>query len=99
MRSPTTLYDVLDAVTANLTVDEEWDTGDMRGLAWSLRGLRTSDVGFTTVPVRGTGMVHGASVVFLDEPAARRMWASMRDDDFVTWMAQNPDVRLPAKVR
>ncbi|UPK74300.1 LCP family protein [Nocardioidaceae bacterium SCSIO 66511] len=98
MRSPTTLYDVLDAVTDNLSVDEGWEVGDMRGLAWDLRGLRTADVDFTTVPVKGTGMVGDASVVFLDKPAGKQMWAALRDDDFGTWIAGNPDVELPKKV-
>lgn len=99
LTSPTKLYDVLDAVTANLSVDEGWSVGDMRGLAWSLRGLRTSDVDFTTVPLKGTGMIGGASVVLLDKPKGERMWAAMRDDDFTTWMADHPDVGLPTKVR
>ncbi|MGH3357283.1 MAG: LCP family protein [Nocardioidaceae bacterium] len=99
MRSPTTLYDVLDAVTANLSVDEDWEVGDMRRLAWDLRGLRTADVDFTTVPIKRLGMAGSASVVFLDKPAGERMWASLRDDDFDTWMAANPDVELPSTVR
>ena len=99
LTSPTKLYDVLDSVTANLSVDEDWSVGDMRGLAWSMRGLRTDDVTFTTVPIKGTGMIDGASVVLLDKPAGEEMWDSMRDDDFGTWMAANPDVELPKKVR
>ncbi|UYM06526.1 LCP family protein [Solicola gregarius] len=99
LSSPTTLYDVLDAVTDNLSVDEEWEVGDLRGLAWSLRGIRTEDVDFTTVPIKGTGMVGAASVVFLDKPAGEQMWAAMRDDDFDAWMAEHPEVELPAKVR
>ena len=99
LTSPTKLYDVLDAVTANLSVDEDWPVGDMRDLAWSLRGLRTGDVDFTTVPLKGTGMIGGASVVLLDKPAGKQMWSAMRDDDFETWMAEHPDVELPKKVR
>ena len=99
LTNPTKLYDVLDAVTANLSVDEDWSVGDMRGLAWSLRHLRTGDVAFTTVPIKGTGMIGGASVVKLDKPSGKKMWTAMRDDDFGTWMATHPDDELPDEVR
>src|SRR5690606_28356172 len=51
----------LDAVMSNLTVDEEWSRGDMRGLAWSMRGIRKDDVTFMSAPLRAQpfGTVEG----------------------------------------
>ncbi|GAA3533697.1 transcriptional regulator [Aeromicrobium flavum] len=84
--NPRRLYDVLDAVTDNLAVDEDLTTGDMRNLAWSLRSIRSSDVKFTTVPVKGTGMEGAQSVVYLDRPAGDELWQAVREDKAAEWI-------------
>src|SRR5690606_203612 len=42
--NPRRFYDVLDAVSKHLAVDEGWSTSDMRDLAWSLRSVRAKDI-------------------------------------------------------
>ncbi len=53
-RNPVKLINTVKALTKNLTVDQEWTGGDMRGLALSLRGMQTKDVYFLSAPVAGT---------------------------------------------
>lgn len=51
---PQRFTDMLSALTENLTVDAEWDSGEIRDLAFGLRGIEKDHVQFLTVPVAGT---------------------------------------------
>lgn len=95
--SPKRLYGVLDAVTSNLAVDEDWSTSDLRSLAVSLRSLRADDVTFTTVPTNGTGMEGAQSVVYLDRQSGVEMWQAFADGDLADW-AREHDAALGSKV-
>jgi LCP family protein required for cell wall assembly len=92
MRSPTKLFKTITALTANLTVDEEWTAGDMRGLALSLRGISTKDVVFLTAPVAGTETIpiYG-SIVRLDEAKSAEMYAAFRKDHLHGYLKKYPD--------
>ena len=70
----------LRAVTRSVAVDEELGDAEMLRMAYSLRGLEESDVQYFTAPVLGTGMEGPASVVYLDDVAAERMWDYLRTD-------------------
>lgn len=98
MTSPTKLYSALNAVTSNLTVDEDFDIGKIRSLAWNMRGIRADDVKFTTVPVSGTGFVGSQSVVFIDTPRANELWAAVREGESVQWI-EDTGTNLPDTVR
>ncbi|MET0467825.1 MAG: LCP family protein [Aeromicrobium sp.] len=95
--NPFRMYAALDAVTANLAVDEGWTTSEMRDFAWSLRSIRAADVAFTTVPVKGTGMEGAQSVVYLDRQAGEEMWQAVREDEVAAWVAET-GTGLPADV-
>ncbi|WP_313409517.1 LCP family protein [Aeromicrobium sp.] len=86
--NPKLLYDVLDAVTANLAVDEGWTAADMRNLGWSLRSVRSNDMAFTIVPLKGLGMEQGQSVVYLDRPEGEDLWQAVRDDRLADWIEE-----------
>lgn len=83
--NPKRLYDVLDAVTANLAVEDGWTASDMRNLAWSLRSVRSRDIEFTVVPLKGLGTEGGQSVVYLDRPAGEDLWQAVREDRLAEW--------------
>ncbi|MFY0407482.1 LCP family protein [Solicola sp. PLA-1-18] len=99
LSSPTRLYALLDSVTPYLTIDEEWSTGDLRSLALSLRGLRSNDIDFATVPIRGTGREGAQSVVYLDQSKAKELWGAMLADDPGTWLEANPGGNLPSSTK
>lgn len=99
LKQPTRAYGLLDTVTRHLSVDSGWSVGDMRGLLLSLRHLRTYNISYLTVPVRGTGRVGAASVVFLDEEGNDELWRAVRDDRVAEWLAENPDAAVPEVVR
>ncbi|MGB5953105.1 MAG: LCP family protein [Ornithinimicrobium sp.] len=63
--NPQRLNEVIDAATKNLTVDESLDIGEMRSLAFAMRGVRGNDINFVTAPWEGIGSdpVAGSIVV------------------------------------
>lgn len=97
--NPRRLKTTLDAVTAHLAVDDDFSNGDIRSLAWSLRGLDSDDLHFITLPHSGTDNVSGAgSIVVVDEPAAEELFASLREGTIEEWLARNPDTQLDGRV-
>ena len=92
MRNPVKLTRTLSALTENLTVDEEWNSGDMRALALSLRGTEAKDVTFLTAPVAGTETVPGlGSVVRLDELKSKELFTAMKRDTMQRYIKKYPD--------
>ena len=92
MRNPVKLTRTLSALTQNLTVDEEWNSGDMRGLALSLRGTQAKDVTFFSAPVAGTETVPGlGSVVRLDEVKSKELFKAMKRDTMQNYIKKYPD--------
>ncbi len=96
MTNPVKLINTVSALTENLTVDAEWSSGDMRGLALSLRGTQADDVTFLTAPVAGTETVpiYG-SIVRLDEVKAMSLWEALKNDSLTAYLADHPDDILP----
>jgi len=93
--NPVSLKDTLDSVTENMAVDDDWTNGQIRSLAFSLRGVRQDDVSFMTVPVTGTDNHPTAgSIVVLDEPGTKELFKAMRDDSMASWLAQHDDAEL-----
>jgi len=77
-KNPFRLAAFATALTESVSVDEEFSGGEMRSLAWGLRNLDRSGVGFRTAPVRGTGTEGGESVVYLQRDKALALFQAMR---------------------
>ncbi len=95
--NPIRLYNVLNAIFSNLTVDEDWSSSQIRSLALSLSTLKGSQVRFTTIPIAGTGMEGAQSVVYIDHDRAAGMWKAFKKDKVAEWIDDNR-VNLPKKV-
>ncbi len=92
MRNPLKLTRTLTALTQNLTVDAEWNSGDMRALALSLRGTEAKDVTFLTAPVAGTETVAGlGSIVRLDAAKSKELFIAMKHDRMRKYIKKYPD--------
>lgn len=87
--NPLKLGRALDAITQNLSVDEEFTTKAMRDLALDMRGLRASSVTFMTAPTKGTGMEGSQSVVYLDDAKGAALWKAVRADRIGPWLQKN----------
>ena len=89
--------DTLEAITRNLTVDESWKSGDIRGLALSLRDL---DVQEGPVHDAAAGPLRDACparVRSTSSPAerARELWNAVETDKVGRYLKANPDDELP----
>ncbi|WP_460791502.1 LCP family protein [Nocardioides maradonensis] len=77
------LLPLVDAATANLTFDSGLGSPlKLLSFAMGLRHLQPSDIDFVTVPWRYDG--YRVAIV---EPAARRLWAALRNDQPVAGTA------------
>lgn len=96
---PGRLDAALLAVTSAVSIDDSLGNGDLLALAYSMRNVTPENVDYFTAPVAGTGMEGPASVVYLDNVTADRMWAYLRTDS----LSQNADEferqQLPAQPR
>ena len=95
MANPITLTETLTALTANLTVDAEWNAGDMRALALSMRGISSKNVTFMTIPVAGTSTdpTYG-SVVNIDKAKSEELFTSLKADTISQYLKKYPDAAL-----
>jgi hypothetical protein len=68
------------AVTRSVSIDDTLSNASLVALAYSMRNVSPGDVDFFTAPVLGTGREGAASVVYLDQVTAERMWSYLRSD-------------------
>ena len=94
MSDPVGLYDLVDATSRTVSVDDTLTNGGLRDLALRWRGLRASGVTFTSAPVAGLGREGTQSVVHLDDAAGGRLWAAVRDGDVAGYVAAHPTETL-----
>nr|WP_202527321.1 LCP family protein [Streptomyces sp. SID486] len=77
LTDPARLYEVADAVTSGLTTDTGLDSlGELTSLGRSLRGLTADRVRTVTMPV--VTAPSDPDRVIPEEPAAGRLWSSLR---------------------
>lgn len=89
---PRRLAAALDAVSKTVSVDKGFGTGEMMRLLLDFRKLQ-GELTFLTVPVKGTGWVGNASVVFLDTRLGPPFWKAVRTDSLDGYLS-NHDTEL-----
>lgn len=99
LTNPAKVNGLVGDVAGHLAVDDQMSNGDIRSLAWSLRGIRQSDISFATAPVLGLDTVRGQSVVRLDLDRTQQMFQAIAEDDYDTWASQNQVDELPAPTK
>ncbi|MCZ2858468.1 LCP family protein [Blastococcus sp. VKM Ac-2987] len=97
--SPPKLDAAMLAITSAVGVDDALGNAELVSMAYSMRGVTPADVEFFTAPVLGTGMEGAASVVYLDDVAADRMWGYLRSDSLGQNADEFADEALPAVPR
>jgi LCP family protein required for cell wall assembly len=89
----------LRAVGSSVAVDDGLSNTSMLSLAYSMRTLDTSGVDYVTMPDAGTGMEGPASVVYVDETNADRLWEYLRTDSLGANVGEFADYRLGNRPR
>ena len=87
-KRPVEVYRVVDALVRSTAVDAEWSSGEMRGLAFSLRNLRSRNIVFLAAPQSAAGAGGTGS-------DAADLWLAMARDDTAVWLAAHPEAILP----
>lgn len=79
--NPLKLTNALQSITAHLTVDEAFSNGKMRDLGLSLRGLRTNDLTFITIPTECCRTISGQSTVTVLEGKTKELFGAVLADE------------------
>ena len=90
MSNPLKLTNALQAITNNLTVDEDFTNGQIRDLALSLRGMNTEDVTFITIPTECCPNVDGQSTVRVKMQKTRELFQAVAQDDLESYLQEHP---------
>ncbi len=83
LTNPARLNSFLKAVTAAVTVDEDFSLTDM---ALQFRNLRSDNLHFVTSPHLGSQTINGESVVVSDREQALTMYQAIGGDKMAQWM-------------
>lgn len=100
VKSPKTLMDSLKMLSKSVATDDDFEIGEMRDLAWSMKSVRAHDVTFMTVPVKGTGWSpdHKQSIVLLDPAADGPLFDALRKDTMSDYLGTYQPDLLGTKV-
>ncbi|GGF43782.1 transcriptional regulator [Marmoricola endophyticus] len=91
LTKPLRFRDLLRAVTTNLTVDSQFTNSQIRGLAWSLRGLRSDDITFITAPKKRFASNDAGSVIIPDVDRTKELFGAVTADELDTYVAKYGD--------
>jgi LCP family protein required for cell wall assembly len=99
--NPIRLSKAVDNVTGQVTLDSTFSNSEVRDLAISLRGLRTEDVTFVTVPLKKYARIRGQSAVLVDRRTVKELFAAADADRLEQLIKDYQDSVLdpPGKVR
>jgi anionic cell wall polymer biosynthesis LytR-Cps2A-Psr (LCP) family protein len=86
LTNPAKLNNFLKAVTAAVTVDNDFSLTDM---AVQFRNLRGDNLTFITSPNKGSETIAGQSVVVSDKEKALALYEAMSADKMSEWMSAN----------
>jgi LCP family protein required for cell wall assembly len=89
LSNPARSLDLAEAAARSVSVDDSLSNDQLSSLALSVRHLKPEAVTFLTAPVRGLGHEGKQSVVYLDEPRSRQLWAAIKSDDVAPYVKAN----------
>ena len=88
MTDPRKIQSVVDETSPYISIDKQFAFDDMTKLAFSLRGLKTSDIEFATMPTAGIGWSDdGQSIVQVDEKGLASVQKALKEDKMHDWLS------------
>lgn len=103
LSSPAGLYSLTDTVSRSVALDEGFTMTEIRGLLLDMRDIRTGDVSFFTVPIKGTGWSPDGkqSIVLLDDAPFDELMAAVKADKVAEYLKEKSETvdMLGSKVR
>ncbi|MEV1289625.1 LCP family protein [Micromonospora sp. NPDC049679] len=98
-KNPMQVYRLLDATTRAVTVDDSYQTDELRELAMEAAKLKPQRLWFITAPVKGPGWEGDQSVMHLDDERTAALWQALRMDTMADYVAGHQADLLPATPR
>lgn len=95
-KNPVKAGEVLDDLTAAVSVDDRLGDGDLRDLLWDNKKVRPGNMVFMNAPAKGTDTISGQSVVLLDQTNGSDLWRAMREDALDVYLQSHDVDRLGA---
>ncbi|MEU8792477.1 LCP family protein [Streptomyces sp. NPDC048643] len=95
-KNPVKAGEVLDDLTAAVSVDDRLGDGDLRDLLWDNKKVRPGNMVFMNAPAKGTDTISGQSVVLLDRTNGSDLWRAMREDALDVYLQSHDVDRLGA---
>lgn len=92
--SPSTMNKVLGSLQDFLVLDATWSSGELRDLAWSMRGVRQSDVSYAIFPFGGYGTSADGQSYVRAAPRSREMFRLLGRGRLPAYLAKYPRDRL-----
>jgi LCP family protein required for cell wall assembly len=94
--NPVKLSHTLGAIASHLTVDSSWSTHDIRSLALGMRGIKSKNVHFLTLPLLRYQTIPGVGDAnIVDMQAAKVLWKAVLDDKVGPYLKAHPQDALP----
>lgn len=91
LANPLRLNSIVDAATANTTLDEDFDNGEIISQIFRMRGVRGDDIRFVTAPFTGFGRSpEGGSIVVVNDAAMQRLGKALRTDEMAAYEEPGP---------
>jgi hypothetical protein len=94
LADPIGIYQLLDAVSRSVSVDDTLSNNDLRGLGLEMRSLRSSNVQFVIAPVNRVGRQGARSVSQLDDARGAELWEALRNDAIGAYVQRHPSDTL-----
>lgn len=96
--NPSRLADLLDAASRDVVLDRDTSVGDLRGLAFALRGLRPSHIESMSAPFTHTAWTdNGRYIILWDPTEMLELGKALRDDTMDDLHFPNRELTAPDK--
>jgi len=95
LSDPLRTYELLNAITRSVSVDDTLTNSGLRTLAMDLRRVSGDDVTFMTAPVAGLGREGAQSVVYLDADRSAQLWRAFSSGTVRDYLTKYPGDTLP----
>lgn len=95
LANPAHVTDLAEDLAQVVAVDDGMTNGRLRSLIFAALKLDPDNLDLLTAPVKGTGTVGTASVVFLDDPTLHSLFDAVAHSDFKEWYADHEADMLP----
>ena len=91
LANPIKLTQLIEDITSNVAVDEDFTNGALRSFAIDIRNLSANTISFATIPHHGSATIDGASVVLVEPKEIRALFRAVTNGDYAAYVEKHRD--------